>query len=277
MILIEQTTHYKKLPLSWARKLSNAAFTSFSNILLLSIEQIVGDNARLNQMISKVRKANDELNNLSPVVTKHEATKQINKWHAERKQLLTSMTITAKNNANYKHLIDENREEYVFLNNWFSGYGKRLYDLGINDLSGIIQWIRSDYQNDEQFRQSIDLCFKREYADIVALTDQIMQAQLERTDDLVSARPLRGYIEVRRDVLMRWQIFASMLVGDIASGIDEEQSKHIYATMKYFITQNRSIVRERETKRRNREQKEVEAAPINHSASTLLSNKMLHL
>ena len=252
----------KQIPFSWSRKLSNLEFTSLSNTMYESASKILGDNSALNQFLPQLKDANSELQALRPATTSHTNTALINEWHKVRKKRLSYIIVASRDLSRLVLHPEEHHNHYVFLHNWIKHYGKRLYDLGIDKLTAVMTIMEYDYDTNDEFREAIDLCFKRYYDDMIELTHRIVEAQISRSVDLSNSNPGRGYISVRKDVVCEWQFFISLVVDRIWKGEDVEMMILLYNTLSHFITEHRAVVKSRET-RKNNIQKVAKLAPAN--------------
>lgn len=251
MYNIEQARKIKQIPFSWSRKLSNVEFTTLSNTMYEAVTRLLGDYSPFDGSIASLGDSNAELQRLRPVVTTHHNTKLINEWHALRKKILSYIIVTSSDMSRFQIYRGENHDQYGFLHNWIRGYGKRLYDLGICKLTSIMVLMENDYKTEDRFREAIDSCFKREFADMIALNNQIMDAQVVRSIQLTQAQPQRGYVEVRKDVVISWQFFISKLVYQLRKGKDVERLTVLYNLLWRLVTDSRAIVKMRETRRAN--------------------------
>ncbi len=242
----------KQIPLSWSRKLSNLEFTNLSNIMYESTIKILGNNSALDQFLPQLRDANSELQALRPATTSHYNTALINEWHKVRKKRLSYIIVASRDLSKLVLHPEKHHNHYVFLHNWIEHYGKRLYDLGIDKLTAVMTIMEYDYDTNDEFREAIDLCFKRYYDDMIELTHKIVKAQISRSVDLFNSNPGRGYISVRKDVVCEWQFFISLIVDRIWQGKDVETMTLLYNTLSHFITEHRAVVKSRETKRINK-------------------------
>lgn len=249
----KKTRQYKKIPLSWMRKLGNTEFASLSNLLWMSVSRILKDVNFYPQYILDLQTINNELQALRPVPTSHQNTKMINQWHAQRKKLLSYIIVQSGLNARLTLYPDVNQEQYIFISKWLKGYGNRLYDLGIDKLTVVVHMMRQDYETIPEFRHAIDTCFLPMLNEMFELNEKIVDAQLSRTMDIANAKPQRGYTEVRREAVFEWQFFMMLLTNKIRDcEEDQETMVLLYNTLKQFMTEQHAMVKMRDTKRTNK-------------------------
>ncbi len=241
----------KQIPFSWSRKLSNLEFTNLSNTMYESTIKILGNNSALDQFLPQLKDANSELQALRPATTSHYNTALINEWHKVRKKRLSYIIVASRDLSKLVLHPEKHHNHYVFLHNWIEHYGKRLYDLGIDKLTAVMTIMEYDYDTNDEFREAIDLCFKRYYDDMIELTHRIVEAQISRSVDLSNSNPGRGYISVRKDVVREWQFFISLIVDRIWKGKDVETMTLLYNTLSHFVTEHRAVVKSRETRKNN--------------------------
>lgn len=244
---------YRRIPLSWMRKLGNTEFVSLSNLLWMSVSRILKDVNFYPRSISDLQTINNELQALRPVPTSHQNTKMINQWHAQRKKLLSYIIVQSGLNARLTLYPDANQEQYIFISEWLKGYGNRLYDLGIDKLTVVVHMMRQDYETIPEFKHAIDTCFLPMLNEMFELNDKIVDAQLSRTMDIASAKPQRGYTEVRREAVYEWQFFMMLLTNKIRDcEEDRDTMVLLYNTLKQFLTEQHAMVKMRKTKRSNK-------------------------
>ncbi len=252
----------KQIPFSWSRKLSNLEFTNLSNTMYESATKILGDNSALDQFLPQLKDANSELQALRPATTSHTNTALINEWHKVRKKRLSYIIVASRDLSKLVLHPEEHHSHYVFLHNWIKHYGKRLYDLGIDKLTAVMTIMEYDYDTNDEFREAIDICFKKYYDDMIELTHKIVDAQISRSVDLSNSNSGRGYISVRKDMVREWQFFMFLIVDRIWKGKDVETMTLLYNTLSHFVTESRAVVKSRET-RKNNIQKVAKFVPAN--------------
>ena len=248
----------KKLPLSWMRKLSNTEFAGFSNMLWLAISRILSDTDFNPQYLRQLKDINAELQVLRPVPTSHHNTQLINQGHAERKKILSYIVVRSGVESRMQLHPSAEQEHYVYLHQWMRGYGKRLYDLGIDKHTFIVKMLEQDYEMLPEFKLAIDTCFPGTMQDMSDLTNKIIDAQFARSTELAQQNAERGYTEVRRDVTFELQSLLSLALYEIRKGSASENVILMYATISQMMAQQRGVVKERDTKRENR----LQAAPV---------------
>lgn len=251
-----------RLMFNWTRKLKNDEFKSLSSALWDITKDTLKDSKEFDRYLYHTGNAHQELMSLSSQPKGHYNTKEINEWHKERKQKLTSITSLCLQNTKNKDFLKNHIDEidhHVLLNKWFRRYGKRLYDFGIDRLTGVVRGLMEDYEHEPQFRAAIDSSFKKEFEEIVAINDNIVKAQTERTLDLSKPKLQRKYPAVRRGVTLEWGFLMSYIVlilyDDYPYSGDMSELTELFLTQQQILTDYRRIVKQRETKRANKKAK----------------------
>lgn len=251
-----------KLKLNWTRKLKNEEFKGLSHALWEVTHSILKDSIQFEMFMVPTKQAHDELMSLSSDTRDHYNTKKINEWHKERKKILTSMTTECLQNTKHKNFLKNHMEhidKYVFLNRWFREYGKRLYDFGIDRLTGVVNGLKADYNLHTEFKEAIDICYKDKFDELLIVNNLIVKAQTERTIDLSMPKRQRPYREVRNSVMKEWKsLFFGInlfLFQNYPYFGNKEELINLLYTQQQILTDYRRIVKQRETKRANKKAK----------------------
>lgn len=276
---IDYIVRRKEIPISWMRRLGNDEYTTLSDKMWQSADEVLKGVPIFEPILRQLKRVNDELQSMRRVQRGHSSTKDINEWHKKRKALLSGIIVISSNKIKYS-MGEDNRDDYIFISNWIRDYGNRLYDLGIEKLSGVVRWMRDDYESNPDFRGAIDACFKSEFAEVLRLSSKIEDAQIGRTKDLIAAKPKRSYLEVRTDMALAWRHLMAALAFDFYDNEETDSLNRLDFLLRFHIAEYKTKLKDRETRRKKRKAAEAElakVAPVSHKEEKIAKKEPMKL
>lgn len=204
---------FKSKPLSWILRLSNENFTSLTYSIYTNVEACLKDDKMLMQHMQHLGKVKDEILSMKPVQSPNALTKKINDLHTERKNLITGVGIRIKSFQTSPIAFEEKAS--IELYEWFTSFGKRLYDLGIQRLTQVSSQMLYDIENNETIKDGLKAAQVLHYFERVKLCNEgIQKAQMKRTKEIVKIKKQRPYLEVKNDIYAElYYLQLALLIG----------------------------------------------------------------